>query len=34
LVTGYIGEAIYGTETQSWVWGAISGVAYFYIVYS
>ena len=33
LVTGYIGEAIYGTETQSWVWGAISGVAYFYIVY-
>ncbi|MBW0176895.1 bacteriorhodopsin-like [Sediminibacterium sp.] len=33
LVTGYIGEAIYGTETQSWVWGAISGAAYFYIVY-
>jgi len=33
LVTGYIGEAIYGTETQSWVWGLISGIAYFYIVY-
>ena len=33
LVTGYIGEAIYGTQTQSWIWGLISGVAYFYIVY-
>ena len=33
LVTGYIGEAIYPTETQSWFWGAISGLAYFYIVY-
>ena len=33
LVTGYIGEAIYGKETQSWVWGLISGLAYFYIVY-
>lgn len=33
LVTGYIGEAIYGKETQSWVWGTISSVAYFYIVY-
>ena len=33
LVTGYIGEAIYPTETVSWVWGAISGAAYFYIVY-
>ncbi len=33
LVTGYIGEAIYGTETQSWIWGLISGIAYFYIVY-
>ena len=33
LVTGYIGEAIYGTVTQSWVWGLISGLAYFYIVY-
>ncbi len=33
LVTGYIGEAIYGKETQSWIWGLISGIAYFYIVY-
>jgi len=33
LVTGYIGEAIYGKETQSWIWGFVSGVAYFYIVY-
>jgi bacteriorhodopsin len=33
LVTGYIGEAIYGTQTQSWIWGLISGIAYFYIVY-
>jgi bacteriorhodopsin len=33
LVTGYIGEAIYGGEAQSWLWGAISGAAYFYIVY-
>ena len=33
LVTGYAGEAIYGGESQSWVWGAISGAAYFYIVY-
>jgi bacteriorhodopsin len=33
LVTGYIGEAIYGAETQSWVWGLLSGIAYFYIVY-
>lgn len=33
LVTGYIGEAIYGGEAQSWIWGAISGAAYFYIVY-
>ncbi len=33
LVTGYIGEAIYGQETQSWIWGLISGIAYFYIVY-
>lgn len=33
LVTGYIGEAIYGTQTQSWIWGLISGLAYFYIVY-
>jgi sensory rhodopsin len=33
LVTGYIGEAMHPTETVSWVWGAISGAAYFYIVY-
>jgi sensory rhodopsin len=33
LITGYVGEAIYPTETQSWFWGAISGAAYFYIVY-
>jgi bacteriorhodopsin len=33
LVTGYIGEAIYPNETQRWFWGAISGAAYFYIVY-
>ncbi|MEI8058766.1 MAG: bacteriorhodopsin-like [Ferruginibacter sp.] len=33
LVTGYIGETIYGKETQSWIWGLISGIAYFYIVY-
>lgn len=33
LVAGYIGEAIYGKETQSWIWGLISGIAYFYIVY-
>ena len=33
LVTGYIGEAIYGKEAQSWIWGLISGLAYFYIVY-
>ncbi|MEP7232908.1 MAG: bacteriorhodopsin-like [Ginsengibacter sp.] len=33
LLTGYIGEAIYGNQTQSWIWGLISGFAYFYIVY-
>lgn len=33
LVTGYIGEAIHPEDTISWVWGAISGLAYFYIVY-
>ena len=33
LVTGYIGEAVYGDQTVSWVWGAISGAAYFYILY-
>jgi bacteriorhodopsin len=33
LVTGYVGEAMNGENTISWVWGAISGAAYFYIVY-
>lgn len=33
LITGYIGEAIYPTEKQSWIWGFVSGLAYFYIVY-
>lgn len=33
LATGYIGEALHGAETVSWVWGFASGVAYFYIVY-
>jgi bacteriorhodopsin len=33
LVTGYIGEAIYGDVSASWVWGLLSGIAYFYIVY-
>ncbi len=33
LVTGYIGEAIYGQEKQSWIWGFVSSIAYFWIVY-
>ena len=33
LVLGYIGEAFYADQSQSWVWGALSGAAYFYIVY-
>jgi bacteriorhodopsin len=33
LVTGYVGEAIHRFDTVSWVWGAISGAFYFYIVY-
>jgi sensory rhodopsin len=33
LVTGYIGEAIYRNDVQSWIWGFVSSVAYFYIVY-
>lgn len=33
LVTGYIGEAIYPMEKQSWIWGFVSSLAYFYIVY-
>jgi len=32
LVTGYLGETIY-REHQSVLWGVISGLAYFYIVY-
>lgn len=31
LVTGYFGEAVY--RDQAWVWGLISGIAYFAIVY-
>ncbi len=34
LVTGYFGEAIaIGNPTMQWVWGLISGIAYFIIVY-
>jgi len=33
LVLGYIGEAIYPDQAVSWVWGALSGAAYFYILY-
>ncbi|MBS3739160.1 bacteriorhodopsin-like [Mesohalobacter halotolerans] len=34
LVTGYFGEAIaIGNPTMQWVWGLISGIAYFVIVY-
>lgn len=33
LVTGYIGEAIHPAEKQSWIWGFISSIGYFYIVY-
>jgi bacteriorhodopsin len=33
LVTGYIGEAVYGDVSASWVWGFVSGLAYFYILY-
>jgi bacteriorhodopsin len=31
LVTGYFGEAVY--RDQAWLWGLISGIAYFAIVY-
>lgn len=31
LVTGYFGEAVY--RDQAWLWGLISGIAYFGIVY-
>ncbi len=33
LVTGYFGEAVYTTGNGPAVWGLISGLAYFYIVY-
>ena len=33
LVTGYFGEAVFNTGHGPEVWGAISGAAYFYIVY-
>ncbi|NNK87878.1 MAG: bacteriorhodopsin [Flavobacteriaceae bacterium] len=31
LVTGYLGEAVY--RDQAWLWGLISGIAYFAIAY-
>ena len=33
LVTGYLGEAVYNTGTGPAIWGLVSGLAYFYIVY-
>ena len=33
LVTGYFGEGLDVSPTMQWVWGLISGIAYFYIVY-
>jgi bacteriorhodopsin len=33
LVTGYVGEAMYGQQSQSWIWGFISSIGYAYIVY-
>ena len=33
LVTGYFGEAVYTEGTGPALWGLISGIAYFYIVY-
>ena len=33
LVTGYLGEAVYTTGAGPAAWGAISGAAYFYILY-
>jgi len=34
LVTGYFGEALaVGDPTMQWVWGLVSGIAYFVIVY-
>ncbi len=33
LVTGYFGEAVFNTGSGPAVWGLLSGLAYFYIVY-
>jgi bacteriorhodopsin len=34
LVTGYVGEVVaLGSPTAQWVWGLVSGIAYFVIVY-
>ncbi len=33
LVTGYLGEAVYTTGAQPAIWGLISGLAYFAILY-
>jgi sensory rhodopsin len=33
LVTGYFGEAVYTTGSSPALWGLVSGLAYFYIVY-
>lgn len=34
LVTGYFGEVVaLGNPTMQWVWGLVSGIAYFVIVY-
>ncbi len=33
LVTGYFGEAVYTTGSGPALWGLVSGLAYFYIVY-
>jgi bacteriorhodopsin len=33
LVTGYLGEAVYNTGNGPAIWGLISGIAYFIIVY-
>ena len=33
LVLGYIGEAFYADSSTSWLYGALSGAAYFYIVW-
>lgn len=33
LVTGYFGEAVYTTGSGPALWGLVSGIAYFYIVY-